>query len=154
MRVVLGSLLAFVIGMIAVYVVVVAGGLGYISAYNVHDRDGGMSMAIMFAIGPLAGLLGGIAAAVIAGVWLSRRERRGIEAGLPVKAWPVPLMLVLAPLAGAFIYFAAWSVVGLVGPRSYATYGEALAVSLTPIVLALATAGLIAWRALRRRGSA
>jgi hypothetical protein len=153
MRVVLGSILAFVVGVIAAYIVVVAGGLWYIHAYNVRDRDD-MSMAIMFAIGPLAGLIGGIVAAVIAGVWLSRRERRRIEAGLPVKSWPMPLMLVLALLAGAFIYFAAWGVVGLIGPRSYATYGEALAVWLTPIVLALATAGLIAWRALRRPGSA
>lgn len=151
MRVALGAILAFVIGALVIYVIAVAGGLWYIHAYNVRDSNGGMSMAIMFAIGPLAAFIGGTITAIAAGVWLSRRERARIEAGVAAKPWPLPLMLALALFAGAFIYFSAWGVVGLVGPRSFATYGEALAVSLTPIVLALATAGFIAWRALRRR---
>ena len=154
MRVVLGSILAFIIGLIVVYVIVVVGGLWYVHAYNVRDRDGGMSMAIMFAIGPLAAFIGGTVAAVIAGVWLSRRERVRIEAGAPVKPWPLPVLLILALLAGGVVYALAWGLIGVAGPRSYETYGAALAVSLAPIVLGLATAGFITWRTLRRRGGA
>ena len=57
MRVVLGAILAFVIGAVATYVAVVAGGFWYMRTNHIFDRDGGLSMAIMFALGPLGALL-------------------------------------------------------------------------------------------------
>ena len=47
---------------------------GYMTANETFDRDGGMSMAIMFAIGPLCAIIGGIAAAIAIPVWLKRRD--------------------------------------------------------------------------------
>ena len=63
----------------------------------------------------------------------------------------VVLGCILAFVTGAGVYALGWAPIGAVGPRSYATYGEALAVSLTPMTLGLATMGVLAWRALRRR---
>jgi cytochrome bd-type quinol oxidase subunit 2 len=150
MRILLGSLVAFVVGLVLFYTAAVGTGFWYIYAYNVRNTDGGMAMAIMFGIGPVAGLIGGTISAIIAGVRLSRRERQRAEAGLPATQWPFWLSLAVALLVGLIVYFAVWAVVDTVGPRSYATYEAALFVSLLPLVLGLATAGLLGWRALQR----
>jgi hypothetical protein len=152
MRVVLGAILAFVGGFVAVYVLVVAGSFFYISANNIFDRDGGIAMAIMFAFGPLCGLLAGTIATVIVTVILSRRQQARAAGQLPP---PRPLSpavrLGVALIAGVAAYYAAWGVLWIVGPLSFRTYAAALAVWLVPIVLGLATAGLVAYPVLRNR---
>src|SRR5689334_11934963 len=104
MRVALGSMLAFILGAIVVYIAVVASAFLYMETNHVFDRDGGMSMAVMFAIGPLAGFAGGVIAALATGVWLFRRQKRTADAGPPSKPWPLPVLIALAVLAGVGIY--------------------------------------------------
>jgi len=152
MPVVLAAILAFILGAVATYVAVVAGGFWYMQANHIFDRDGGMSMAIMFALGPLAGLVGGTLAAIVTAVRGGRRARARARGELPPKQpWPLPVRMIGAVVVGLLAYFAAWGIMWLVGPLSFKTYAAAFAVSVLPMALGVIAAGLIAWRALRRR---
>ena len=64
MRVVLGAILAFVVTFILVYAIIVTGAFGYMLANQIHDRDGGISMGIIFGLAPLCALFGGMMAAI------------------------------------------------------------------------------------------
>ncbi len=75
MRTFLRVILAFLAGTIVTYVVVVAGSFWYIDANHILDRDGGMSMGIVFLIGPATGLIGGLVCAITVPIWLGRRDR-------------------------------------------------------------------------------
>jgi hypothetical protein len=155
MRVVRGAILAFFVGAIVVYVAVVTGAFGYMHAARVFDRDGGMSMAIMFALGPLSALLGGTLAAIIAGVRLGRRERaRAVGLLPPARPWSLPVQLTLAVLAGVLTYAGVWVVLWVLGPIGFDSYGPALAVSLMPLVLSGLVASFVTWRGLRKRARA
>ncbi len=149
---VLAAILGFIIGFVAVYLVTVTGAFWYMRAYNVHDRDGGMSMAIMFAIGPLAGLAGGILSAVIAAVWFGRRKRGRAASELPPpKPWPLPALILGSLAAGAVVYFGLWTVLQISGPLRFDSYAAALAFWLVTVALAFCVAGVVLWRGLRRR---
>src|SRR5262245_16214591 len=123
MRVFLGALLAFVIVTTLVYVAVVAGAFGYMHANNVFDRDGGLSMAIMFAIGPACALLGGVLAAIVTAVRMSRRQRaRAANLLPPLKPKPLWAMIAGALLAGAAAYLAARFVLWAGSPMRFGSY--------------------------------
>ena len=149
MRTVLAAVLAFVLGAIASYVVAVAGFFLYMHASNVFDRDGGMSMGIVFMIGPLCGAVGGVAAAVATALWLRRREHERPKDG-PRKPWPRTVQLTGALIAGIAVYLMGLAVVWLRSPLIFDSYWTAVLVSFTPQALGLATAGVLAYRILRR----
>ena len=152
MPVVLAAILAFIGGFILTYVVVVGAALGYMSLANVFDRDGGMSMAIMFLLGPFCALIGALGA-TIATVLRMNRRARAIELGeLPSpKPRSLPVRIAGALAAAVLTYFTVWAVMWLAGPLTFSTYWAALAVSLLPVTLALTVGALLVWRALRRR---
>jgi hypothetical protein len=152
MRVVLAAIPAFVLGFAVVYIAVVAGSFWFMSANKIFDRDGGISMAIAFAIGPLCGLIGGTIASAITAIHLGRRERAR-AAGLipPVTPWPLPLRLVVAVVAGVAVFYAAWGVLWLLGPMLFRSYYVALAVSYSPLLLGTAVTGFVIYRVLRKR---
>ncbi|MBL8582439.1 MAG: hypothetical protein JNL61_09455 [Rhizobiaceae bacterium] len=66
-------LIAFLGGFVAGCVAAIAAGLLYIEWAGVFDRDGGLSMGIIFTIGPLAGLIAGLASAALAARRLMRK---------------------------------------------------------------------------------
>jgi hypothetical protein len=149
MRTFLRVALSFLAGLIVTYVAVVAGALWYMDANRVFDREGAMSMAIMFAIGPLGGLIGGIICAIAVPIWLQRRDlRRGTINTTPRPPQPQPqaqrvgLAIVLA---GIPAYLLAWGALRLYTGTSFESYWAALAVSYTPIIVAIAAAALAAF---------
>jgi hypothetical protein len=154
MRTFLRVALSFLAGLIVTYVAVVAGALIYMDVYRVFDRDGGMSMAIMFAIGPLAGLVGGTLCAIVVPIWLSRRDlRRGPSAAPPRPPRSQNQRVGLAiMLAGVPVYVLAWAVLRLFAGTSFESYWAALAVSYTPIGLALVAALIAAFAVSRNPG--
>lgn len=154
MPIVLAAILAFIGGFVLTYVVVVGAALGYMSINEVLDRDGGMSMAIMFVLGPFWALVGALTATIVTVLRMNRRAR-GVALGdmPPPKPRPLPVRLAGALLVAVLTYFAAWAVLWLIGPLRFSSYWAALAVSLLPIGLGLVVGALLAWRSLRRRVS-
>lgn len=73
MRVALLAIVAFIGGFVAAYLLAVIAALTFVEVAGIFDREGALSMGIVFTIGPLAGLLGGIAAAAYA---VARSRRR------------------------------------------------------------------------------
>jgi len=154
MPIVLAAILAFIAGLVLTYVVVVGAALGYMSINEVLDRDGGMSMAIVFMLGPFCALVGALTATIVTVLRMNRRAR-GVALGdmPPPKPRPLPVRLAGALLVAVLTYFAAWAVLWLIGPLRFSSYWAALAVSLLPIGLGLVVGALLAWRSLRRRVS-
>lgn len=154
MPIVLAAILAFIGGFVLTYVVVVGAALGYMSINEVLDRDGGMSMAIMFVLGPFWALVGALTATIVTVLRMNRRAR-GVALGdmPPPKPRPLPVRLAGALLVAVLTYFAAWAVLWLIGPLRFSSYWAALAVSLLPVGLGLVVGALLAWRSLRRRVS-
>ena len=74
MRTVLLVLLAFLGGFIAGFFVAVVGAFLYVDLAGIFDRDGGLAMGIIFTIGPFAGIVAGLAAAIAAAARLRRRN--------------------------------------------------------------------------------
>ena len=70
------AFLWFVLGFLAGYVAAAVIGLIAIEAGGLFDRDGGIAMAIFFALGPLCGVVTG----AIAVVWALARRRAGARA--------------------------------------------------------------------------
>lgn len=59
-------LLAFVLGAVATYIIVVGGTIVAWDLMRVHDQDGGGAMALGLVIGPVCAIAGGVLAAFIA----------------------------------------------------------------------------------------
>ena len=154
MPIVLAAILAFIGGFVLTYVVVVGAALGYMSINEVLERDGGMSMAIVFMLGPFCALVGALTATIVTVLRMNRRAR-GVALGdmPPAQPRPLPVRLAGALLVAVLTYFAAWAVLWLIGPLRFSSYWAALAVSLLPIGLGLVVGALLAWRSLRRRVS-
>ena len=154
MPIVLAAILAFIGGFVLTYVVVVGAALGYMSINEVLDRDGGMSMAIMFVLGPFWALVGALTATIVTVLRMNRRARAVALGDMPpAQPRPLPVRLAGALLVAVLTYFAAWAVLWLIGPLRFSSYWAALAVSLLPIGLGLVVGALLAWRSLRRRVS-
>ena len=112
MRPVAGAILAFIIGVIATYILVIAGGQWLMQ--GVSDPGGGRTMQIMFMIGPLCALAGGVVAAIVAARALVRRQHA--EAAGEPAAKPRSLLktlLIVALIAVALIYLAARALFGI-----------------------------------------
>ncbi len=143
--------LAFMAGLIVTYLAVVVGALWYINANRIPDHSGGTSMAIMFAIGPLAGLIGGLVCAIAIPLRLGRRDlRRGITAQTPSPRRPRGQRVLIAVLAaGIPAYLLARFVFWLQQGKTYETYWEALLIGFMPELFAIAVAGVAALLASR-----
>ena len=72
--------LAFVLGAILGYVAVVAGAFTYVEYAGIFDNDGGLSMGIVFVIGPLTALVIGFFAALGTSLALRARPDAGANA--------------------------------------------------------------------------
>ncbi|MFZ4808767.1 MAG: hypothetical protein ACOYLQ_16045 [Hyphomicrobiaceae bacterium] len=68
------TILGAVLGAIATYLAVVA---GLLAAFLHTDRDGGVAMGIVFAIGPFSAVIGGTVFALIARRWLGTGDQAG-----------------------------------------------------------------------------
>ena len=136
---------AFLIGLLVTYAVVVGALFAYATTTGVVDRDGGMAMAIVFVIGPLAGIVGGVACAIAMPIWLGRRDLARAENPLPpAPRWPRPVRTAIAAIcAGAPVYLLGRFMLWLMSPLSFESYGTALVVSYAPLVAALC-AGILA----------
>ena len=158
MRTFLRVVASFFASLIAIYVVTVAIGLGYMAAFDVFDRDGGLSMAVMFGIGPLAAMAGAIAAAIIIPIRLNRRDAARVEGRLPPRQhrWPPNVRAAVAAVGwGAAAYLAMRTVFWLfIAGTSFKSYWVALAVGLSPLLLGFAAAALAAFLVLRKARSA
>jgi biotin transporter BioY len=74
------SLLAFLVGTIVVYLVLVAGIFTAWELTGYRDRDGGASMSIAFIVGPLIAIPAGFVIAAITWVKVRRSRRAPGEA--------------------------------------------------------------------------
>ena len=153
MRTFLRVALSFLGGTVATYVAAVAVMLWYVSANRISDREGAISMAIMFAIGPLCAIVGGIVAAIAIPAWLKHRDlRRPPAPTAPAKKrWPPAWRAAMAATAAAIVAYVLISgmMLLLFGGMSFQTYEAALAISLAPPLVALAAAALTAMSVLR-----
>ena len=150
MRTFLRLALSFIAGFVVAYVIVVAISFWYVEANNVASQSGGTAMAIMFAIGPLGGLIGGTVCAVAIPIWLNRRDlRRGItDATRPRMSQGKRVLLAIA-LTGIPLYLVAQYFISLHTGPTYATYWAAVAAGQAPLILAAAGAALAAYLAMR-----
>jgi hypothetical protein len=64
MRIALLTVLTFLGGLIAGYLAAVVVGLLYLQYAGLFDREGAISMGIIFMIGPFAGIVAGLLAAI------------------------------------------------------------------------------------------
>ncbi len=64
-------LLWFFLGLILTYAATIAIGIAYMEVANVSQREGAAAMGLVFIIGPLCALIGGVVGAIIAIVRLS-----------------------------------------------------------------------------------
>jgi hypothetical protein len=142
---------AFVLGLVLTYAIVVAGLFAHAGIDNFVDRDGGMSMGIVFMVGPLAGIVGGVVCAIAVPVWLGRRDLSRAQ-GLrpPAKRWPLPARIAAAAIGyGLPVYLLGRLALWIVSPLSFRSYWAAFAVGLAPLALGVLTAGLAAFSAWR-----
>lgn len=75
MRILVWSLLGFVVGLVLGYLLILFGWVGYALIAHVGDHDGGKMMGVAFFAAPL----GGVAAAFIGAFWLALRAARRQE---------------------------------------------------------------------------
>jgi hypothetical protein len=144
-------LFTFVLAFVGVYAATVAGLLAYAELNDVVDRDGGISMGIIFVIGPLVGLAGGAVAALVVGLLMRRRARLVAEgAKPPPRRWPLSLRVALSGLAGLGIYLIMRDVYWLLSSMSFESYEIAVIVLNLPAVAGIVAAILGAWFAMRR----
>src|SRR5262245_53473811 len=142
----------FFLGLIVTYLVVVAGMFLYAHLNHIVDRDGGMSMGIVFVIGPFSGILGGIICAIVFPLLLGRRDRARAAGQLPpATRWPRALRMMIAAIVAALaVYWIAWALLWIRGPLVFDTYWTAYAVGSLPRVLGLFAAAIAAWIVYRR----
>ncbi|MFT3665486.1 hypothetical protein [Piscinibacter sp.] len=76
-QVFIASLLGFVAGAVAGYVVLMVGYSVYTGLFKIHDHDGGGAMAMGLVFGPIVGLICGIVAAVFCGSRAARSSGVG-----------------------------------------------------------------------------
>jgi hypothetical protein len=145
-------MLGFVAGFVGVYAATVAGLFAYAELNDIVDRDGGMSMGIIFVVGPLVGLVGGAVASLVTGLLMRRRARLVAEgARPPPRRWPPGLRLVMSCLAlGLGIYLLIRGIYWLLSPMTFESYGTAMIVANLPAAAGIAAAILGAWIAMRR----
>jgi hypothetical protein len=151
MRTVVRVVLAFLFGFIATYVVAVTAAFTYAHLNNVFDRDGGMSMGIIFLLGPALGLLGGILAGTFFPIWLGKRDAARVGGTPPPRQGaPGAHVAVVAIICGIVGYLVGRFVLWMMQGMSFESYFVALTVSMLPWILGLGAAGLAV--ALTRRG--
>lgn len=143
MRTVVRVVLAFLFGFIATYVVAVTAAFTYAHVNNVFDRDGGMSMGIIFLLGPALGVIGGILAAIFFSIWLGRRDAaRAGGTPPPRQGAPGARVAVVAIVCGIVGYLVGSFVLWIMQGMSFESYLVALTVSMLPWILGLGAAGL------------
>lgn len=152
-RILVISLLGFVIGAIATYAAVFFGTLGAWQVLGVIDRDGGGSMALAFTIAPIAALFGGSVTAVSAGVFAVRRRGAAPGSSVERRSDGRRFSLLAGVLAGAVAGYAlSRFVFWLAGPIRYDAMWKAMAHAWAPTIVTFAGAvigGLIVRRFLR-----
>ncbi|PWB57114.1 MAG: hypothetical protein C3F17_21375 [Bradyrhizobiaceae bacterium] len=74
MRVFVWSLTGLLIGLVAGYVLVLAGWLAYAELVELVDPGGGKIMGVLLILAPLGGLVAGLAAAILMGRRAARRN--------------------------------------------------------------------------------
>jgi hypothetical protein len=148
MRKVLLIFLCFLGGAIVTYLAVVAGLLWHAQLNQIVDRDGGMTMGIIFIIGPIAAAHGGLIAALVIPAWL-RRRNRWPSAAAASKPWtPKTRAIVAAAISGVAAFAVAW-LATRIPEMSFRSYGAALVVSLSPYGFGFAAAAIAAMLVLR-----
>ncbi len=151
MRKALFLALFFFGGLLVTYVAVVAGLLWHMELNRIPDRDGGMTMGIIFIIGPIAALHGGLIAALAVPIWLRRRNRwppatRTADA----PRWPPHQRALLAAAISGIGAFLLTTLAIRIPDMTFRTYEAALLVSLSPYGFGLAAAGIAALLVLHR----
>lgn len=152
-RIVGWSVLAFFAGLLITYFIVVAGLFWHAQVNKIVDRDGGMSMGIIFIIGPVCAIIGGVIAAALTAIVLMRRRRMALpadQAANPARPWPssVRAALIAVPV-GLVVYYLGWVLVWLFSEMRFDNYWTAFAITKIPAVTGLAAAALTAYLALR-----
>ncbi len=137
-------------GLIVTYLAVTAGLLWHMQASGITDRDGGMTMGIIFIIGPIAAVHGGIIAALLLPFWLRRRHRWPPAAratGQP--RWPAGKRAAFAAAISGVAAFTLVMAATRLPDMAFRTYEAALLVAWSPYAFGLAAAGIAALLVLR-----
>lgn len=153
MRTVGFTALAFVVGLVVGFAVFVFGAFAWLDYAGVFDRDGGIAMGIFFTLGPIAGMITGVIAAVTTITIRTRRDRAVSAGARPApQRWPLGVRAVVAAIVwGALSYAVVWCIFWLLSPMSFSTYETALVVSWLPLAVPLAFALCAALFVLVRR---
>jgi hypothetical protein len=146
--------LFFLGGLIVTFVAVVAGLIWHMQLNGIPDREGAMTMGILFVIGPIAALHGGVIAALVLPLWLRRRnrwppaQRTAGAAGAP--RWPAGKRAAFAAVVtGVAVCTLISAAIRLPG-FTFSTYQAALLASVSPYAFGLAAAGIAALLVLRK----
>jgi hypothetical protein len=105
MNIFLRSIVAFVIGAIATYIVIIGVFMAYVEIFKVVDRDGGMSMAAFLVLGPFCALVVGVVAAIVTAM-RTRRSTALAEPAAPIANGSSPLRLVITGLLAVTTIYA------------------------------------------------
>jgi hypothetical protein len=142
MQLLLRIILVLILGYAVGWGVSAAAGFRYIDAVNGFDRDGGLSMGIMFVIGPFfGGITALVAVAMVVFKELQRRTPGHVE-----KPLPFPLKIVGLLLTLGCVYLMAWFVLEFSGPFQLAQPWKVLVTEGIPVAVALVGAWLVAKR--------
>ncbi|QCI68037.1 hypothetical protein [Phreatobacter stygius] len=148
MRIFWWGLFGATAGLIVGYVAAVAIGVAAMQYFKVSEHDGGAAMTLLFAVGPLGGLVSALIGAVWAATATRRRMRRRTDGTLGVpKQWNRATRVALGVLIGLTAGYAAARVILQIfyiaqRSSSFATYEAALVAAWIPIALALGCAAL------------
>jgi hypothetical protein len=145
------TILAFVLGTLAIYAVTLFGTLLYWELTGVHDRDGGGAMGLAFVIAPVVGVMGGVVSAAVVATRLLRKQpdaqansENGNTKSRNTKSRNTRLAIWVIP-AGLLVYAIARFILWIVIGNPYGSFFEVLIISWTPTLLGVAAAGQVFW---------
>jgi hypothetical protein len=145
MQLLLRIILAVILGYAVGWGVSVAAGFRYIDALHPAGRDDGLSMGIMFGIGPfIGGITALVALAMVAFKELQRRSPGHVDQPLPAA-----LKVVGGLLTICCVYLMVWFVIEVTGPFQLGAPWQIVVTEGIPVLAAL----IAGWLVVKRMGA-
>lgn len=140
-KIILHSIVAFIIGAIATYIVVVGAFMAYVEIFKVVDRDGGMSMGAFLVLGPFCALVGGVITAIVTAMRTLRSNAPAASVANGSQARQSPRFYLIA--TGLLVVATAYAGVTLVqwvsgGARGSSVFNALIYIAVAAVAFVLA----------------
>ncbi len=129
-------LLAFVLGAVATYIVVVGGTIVAWDLLRVHDQDGGGAMALGLVIGPVCAIAGGLLCAFVVLLRTARPRNEAPQPDAERSRDRKSLLVLAAAVVGGLVgYKVTQAIFWIVAPLSYDARWKVQVIVWTPTVV-------------------